>query len=378
MASTEKAFIYTDAYCDYDYGMTHPLKIIRLKLAYELIKAHGLLSIPSVQFIPGRKADEEDLALFHSPEYLQALKAASDGSGGQNVYEFGLGPGDNPVFKGVYDWSRWVVGATIQAVEFVSEGQGDVAFSMAGGLHHAQRSRASGFCYINDPAIGIRRALQKGKRVAYLDIDAHHGDGVQWAFYDSNQVLTISLHQTGYTLFPGTGFENEIGEGRGEGFSVNIPFLPYTDDETYLWAFDEIVPPLMDAFRPDLVVTQLGVDTFFNDPLAKLNLSIRCFEKVVRRMKAMAPRWVALGGGGYDVSNVARAWALAWAVMNDVELKEDLPESYREKAARLGIYDRELRGRNGPPDYEGREEIRREAGRVVEYIKKVVFPKVSV
>ncbi len=213
--------------------------------------------------------------------------------------------------------------------------------------------------------------------MVYLDVDAHHGDGVQWAFYDTNQVLTISLHETGYTLFPGTGFENEIGEGVGEGYSVNVPFLPYTNDETYLWAFEEIVPPLIHAFHPDLVVTQLGVDTFCNDPLTKLNLSIHCFEKVIRRVKEIAPRWVALGGGGYDISNVARAWTLAWALMNDVELKDELPEPYLEKAARLGIYEKKLRGENSSPHHTQREDIRRETKRVVDYVEKVVFPKVS-
>jgi len=373
----KKAFIYTDAYFDYDYGMTHPLKIIRLKLAYELIKASGLLGLSSVQYLPARKADEETLAIFHSREYLQALKEASQGRFDQRIYEYGLGPGDNPIFRGLYDWSCWVVGATLQAVDFVMNGEGDVAFNVAGGLHHAQRSKASGFCYINDPVIGLSRIIQRGKRAVYLDIDAHHGDGVQWAFYGTNQVLTISLHETGYTLFPGTGFENEIGEGPGEGYSVNVPFLPYADDETYLWAFEEIVPPLIRAFQPDLIVTQLGVDTFYNDPLTKLNLTIRAFERVVRRIKEIAPRWVALGGGGYDTSNVARAWSLAWALMNDVELEEPLPEAYLEKAARLGIYEKELRGREVPPLYDKRDDIRREAERVVDYIRKVVFPKVS-
>jgi len=373
----KKAFVYTDAYFDYDYGLMHPLKIIRLKLAYELIKACGLLSLSSVQYLPTQKADEEDLALYHSREYLHVLKRASEGHANQGAYLFGLGPGDNPIFTGLYDWSLWVVGATLQAIDFVEWGEGDIAFNIAGGLHHAQKSRASGFCYINDPVIGISSLLRKEKRVVYLDVDAHHGDGVQWAFYETNQVLTISLHETGYTLFPGTGFENEIGEGVGEGYSVNVPFLPYTDDETYLWAFEEIVPPLIDAFQPDLVVTQLGVDTFYNDPLTKLNLSIHCFEKVIRRIKEIAPRWVALGGGGYDISNVARAWSLAWAVMNDVELKDELPEPYLEKAARLGIYEKELRDKRIPPHYTQQEDIRRETKRVVNYIKKVVFPKVS-
>jgi len=369
------AFIYTDTYLDYDYGLNHPLKIVRLKMAYELIHAEGLLSLPSVQTMITRKAEEDDLAIFHSREYLSILRQANKGHLQENAYSYGLGPGDNPVFPGLYDWSLWVTGATLQAVNFVANGEGEVAFNIAGGLHHALRSRASGFCYVNDPVIGILNLLNRGKRVAYIDIDAHHGDGVQKAFYHTDQVLTISLHETGHTLFPGTGFEYEIGEGEGEGYSVNLPFPPYTDDEVYLWAFEEIVPPLIHAFQPDIIVSQLGVDSFYNDPLTNLHLTIHGYEKTIRRIKDLAPRWVALGGGGYDVSNVARAWTLAWAVMNEVELGEDLPELYLERAARLGIYEKVLRGSLISPPLRWREEIRMEAERVVNYLKRIVFPK---
>jgi len=370
------AFIYTDAYLDYDYGPTHPLRVIRLKLTYELIRAYGLLDLPSVKFIHTLKADEEDLALFHSREYLDILKEANDGYWGGDAYSYGLGPGDNPIFPGLYNWSLLTTGATVQAVDFVASGEGEMAFNIAGGLHHAMRSRASGFCYVNDPVIGILKLINRGKRVAYIDIDAHHGDGVQKAFYQTDQVLTISLHESGYSLFPGSGFEYEIGEGEGEGYSVNLPFLPYTDDEVYLWAFEEIVPPLIHAFRPDVVVSQLGVDTFYNDPLTNLHLSIFGFEKVVRRIKDLAPRWVALGGGGYDVSNVARAWTLAWAVMNGIELSEELPGSYLEKAAGVGIYEKQLRGGLKSSPHSERKDIRTEAERVVSYIKETVFPRV--
>ena len=370
------AFIYTDAYLDYDYGPTHPLRVIRLKLTYELIRAYGLLDLPSVKFIHTLKADEEDLALFHSREYLDILKEANDGYLQGDAYSYGLGPGDNPIFPGLYNWSLLTTGATVQAVDFVASGEGEMAFNIAGGLHHAMRSRASGFCYVNDPVIGILKLINRGKRVAYIDIDAHHGDGVQKAFYQTDQVLTISLHESGYSLFPGSGFEYEIGEGEGEGYSVNLPFLPYTDDEVYLWAFEEIVPPLIHAFRPDVVVSQLGVDTFYNDPLTNLHLSIFGFEKVVRRIKDLAPRWVALGGGGYDVSNVARAWTLAWAVMNGIELSEELPGSYLEKAAGVGIYEKQLRGGLKSSPHSERKDIRTEAERVVSYIKETVFPRV--
>jgi len=371
------AFIYTDAYFDYDYGPTHPLKVFRLKLAHELIEAYGLLEEPSVELIPTRKADEEDLALFHSRDYLNILKEANGGTLQRSAYPYGLGPGDNPIFKGLYDWSLWVTGATLQAGDLVAKGEKEIAFNIAGGLHHADRSRASGFCYVNDAVVGIMRLLRQGKRVAYVDLDAHHGDGVQRAFYRTDQVLTISLHETGATLFPGTGFEHEIGEGNGKGYSVNLPFPPFTRDDVYGWAFEEIVPPLLHGFRPDIVVTQLGVDSFSSDPLTNLHLSILGFEKVLRRLKELAPRWVALGGGGYEVSNVARAWALAWAVMNGVDISDDLPESYQEKAARFGVYDKKLRTGPLPSPPGGDSGVRAEVERVVGYLKQTVFPIVT-
>jgi len=371
------AFIYTDAYLDYDYGPTHPLRIIRLKLTYDLIKAYELLDLPSVQFIPTIKAEEKDLAAFHSEEYLEILKQANEGHLTRSAYYFGLGPGDNPIFPGLYNFSLLLAGATLQAVDFVADEKGEIAFNMAGGLHHAMRSRASGFCYINDPVIGIMRLLSRGKRVAYIDIDAHHGDGVQKAFYETNQVLTISLHESGSTLFPGTGFEYEIGKGEGEGYSVNLPFPHDTNDGVYIWAFEEVVPELIHAFQPDVVVTQLGVDTFYDDPLTNLHLSILGYERVLKRIKDLAPRWVALGGGGYNISNVARAWTLAWAVMNGIELKEDLPEAFFKEAEKMGVEERELRGSLRTPLHSQNEENRVEMERVVHYIKETIFPKIK-
>jgi acetoin utilization protein AcuC len=370
-------FICTDAYLDYDYGPTHPLRIIRLKLTYGLIKSYGLLDLPSVQFIPTIKAEEKDLAAFHSEEYLNILKQANEGYPIEDAYFYGLGPGDNPIFPGLFNLSLLLTGATLQAVDFVADGKGEIAFNIAGGLHHAMRARASGFCYINDPVIGIMRLLKRGKRVAYIDIDAHHGDGVQKAFYETNQVLTISLHESGHTLFPGTGFEYEIGEGEGEGYSVNLPFPPHTEDEVYVWVFDEVVPELVHAFKPDVVVTQLGVDTFYDDPLTNLHLSIFGFERILKKIKNLAPRWVALGGGGYNISNVARAWTLAWAVMNGIELNEKLPESFLKEAVEFGIEEKELRGRLGTPPHSQNKENRMEMERVVHYIKETVLPKVK-
>jgi acetoin utilization protein AcuC len=221
------------------------------------------------------------------------------------------------------------------------------------------------------------RLLSCGKRVAYIDIDAHHADGVQKAFYETNQVLTISLHEAGYTLFPGTGFEHEIGEGEGEGYSVNLPFPSYTGDEVYLWSFEEVVPELVQAFKPDVVVTQLGVDAFYDDPLTNLHVTISGYEKILKMIKALAPKWVAVGGGGYNISNVARAWTLAWAVMNGVELRDELPESFQKETARMGIEERMLRERPKVRLDSQNKDNRAEMERVVRYIRETVFPKVK-
>jgi acetoin utilization protein AcuC len=370
------ALIYTERYADFDYGAAHPLRIARLKLTYELMRANGLLSLPSMRLIETRAASEEELALFHTRDYLDVLKHSSQGSPREDAYLYGLGPGDNPIFEGMWEWSLLASGASIQCAQLVAEGEVDVAFNIAGGLHHAFEDRASGFCYINDPVIAIYWLLDRGKRVAYIDIDAHHGDGVQRAFYGTNRVLTISLHESGTFLFPGTGYEIEMGVGERLGFAVNIPFHPLTGDETYVWAFEEIVPPLVRGFAPDVVVTQLGVDTFYGDPLAHLCLTTKGFTAVIEKLRGLSIPWIALGGGGYEVTNVAKAWTLAWAVMNGVELGDDLPEGFEEIGRPLGFRGSSLKD-SSLSIPEGRcREARVEAERVVKYLKKVLFPKV--
>jgi acetoin utilization protein AcuC len=197
--------------------------------------------------------------------------------------------------------------------------------------------RASGFCYVNDAVLAIMTLRARGWRVAYVDIDAHHGDGVQFAFYGDPNVLTISTHERGDRLFPGTGFVDEMGAGQGLGFSVNLPLQPFTDDTVYQPAFEAVVPPLLRAFEPDVLVAQLGIDSHHTDPLTHLSLTVQGFEAAVRRLLDLVPRVVALGGGGYDLPNVARAWTAAWAALNDVTLPEDLPRPLHKDMRRLGL-----------------------------------------
>lgn len=368
------AFLYAEDFEKFDYGPSHPLKIFRLKLTRELIRAYGLFSLPNSKVVRARMADENELVEFHDREYIEVLKAADKGISVAGAGYYGLGAGDNPVFKGVFEWSRLVSGASLQAAEMVDSGEVDIAFSISGGLHHASASRASGFCYINDPVIAIMSLLRKGRRVVYIDIDAHHGDGVQEAFYATDKVLTISLHETGKTLFPGRGFEDEIGMGEGKGYSVNIPMPASSDDELFVYAFTEIVPPLIEKFRPDVVVSQLGVDSFRSDPLTHLNYTNNGFCEAVKKIREISPRWVALGGGGYDVANVAKAWTLAWAIMNDVDVPDKIPSEFLARFPLEGFCSGKIRDLHYVTGGDEKALMRDEVRKVVDFLRGMQFP----
>ena len=326
------AFVYDDLLSRHLLAETHPLKPVRLKYTYELLESLGAFEVSNAELTPPRQAKEDEVLSYHTPEYLRAVQGLSRGDGSIDGAQFSLGPGDNPVYEGMYDAALWSTGASLKAAELLATDSYDAAFSISGGLHHAMPGYAYGFCVFNDPVIAIKTLVSRGMRVAYVDIDCHHGDGVQHAFYETDQVLTISMHESGKFLFPGTGFTEEIGAGRGRGYSVNVPLYPYTTDEVYLWAFNEVVPPLVEAFRPDVLATQLGIDSHFRDPITHLGLTVQGFEKAVRELARLAPaRWLAMGGGGYDLQAVARAWALAYGVMSEQEFPDETPEAYRER-----------------------------------------------
>ncbi len=365
--------IYSEEFSRFDYGSGHPLKPIRLKLTFELIRSCRLLASPDSRVIEPHHASVEDLLVFHSKKYVEILQASNSGEPPAGAEAYGIGPGDNPAFPGMFEWSVLVAGASLKAAELVDSGESEVAFNIAGGLHHAHASMASGFCYINDPVLAIRHLTDRGRRVAYIDIDAHHADGVQEAFYASDRVMTISLHETGRMLFPGSGFENETGSGTGKGYSVNIPLPPEADDEIFVHAFRQTVPPLVEAFKPDIVVSQLGVDTFVNDPLAHLNLTTNGFCEMVQMIKSLAPKWIALGGGGYDIANVARAWTLAWAVMNDLDAPDNIPETYLQQYAGSGFTSAKLRDEPFLIEGKRKEMMREEVDRVIRYVRENVI-----
>ena len=328
---TRTAIICSEELWQRGHGEGHPLRPERLQRAYELLLAYDAFDGNQSRLLPPRPATTEELLLFHTEEYLNAVRSLSDGEKECTPSRYNFGPGDNPVFEGMYETAALKVGAALVAAESVSTGEVDVAFSLAGGMHHAHANYASGFCIFNDIAVIIHTLLRQGLRVAYVDIDVHHADGVQEAFYDSDRVLTISIHESGSFIFPGTGFVRDTGAGVGLGFAVNLPLAPYTDDEVYLEAFKEVVPPLLKWFRPDIVVSQLGVDTHYLDPLAHLALTTEGYTEVVRIIKGLAPRWVALGGGGYELTVMPRAWTLAYGIMSDREFPDELPPAYAEK-----------------------------------------------
>lgn len=321
----------------FDFGAYHPFKTYRLGLTYALIDAYGLAEAPLACILLPRPATDAELLAFHLPAYLEVLRLADSGMFVPNLFSHNLGTGDNPVFPGVYEWATGVAGASIDCAKAVLEGRARIAFNLAGGLHHAMPGHAAGFCHINDAALAVATLVLAGKRVAYLDIDAHHGDGVQHAFYKTNQALTVSVHQDGHTIFPGTGFVGEIGLEAGRGYAVNVPLVPGARDDAFTRVFDEIVFPLLGCYQPDVLVTQLGADALLGDRVAALGMSLPCFEQYVTRLAALDLPWVALGGGGYDVGNVTRAWTLAWARMNGTELPDEIPMTWQTEAAPYGV-----------------------------------------
>lgn len=326
------AFVYADALSRHVLRADHPMRPARLRYTYELLAAYGAFDGESSRLMSPRSATEEELEWVHTPEYIAAVRSLSAGLNLGRPERFGFsGQGDNPVYPGMYDAACLSSGATLLAAELVAGRRVDAAFSIAGGLHHAAPGYASGFCIFNDPALAIHYLLARGLRAAYVDVDAHHGDGVQSVFYGDDRVLTISIHESGQYLFPGTGFVSESGTGEGVGCSVNIPLYPYTEDELYLWAFRETALPLIRAFAPDVLVTQLGIDSYHSDPLTHLQLTSRGYLEVVQELAGLGLPWLALGGGGYDLSAVARCWTLAYGAMLGVDWPDAIPAAYADQ-----------------------------------------------
>jgi acetoin utilization protein AcuC len=318
------ALVYGDELMKHRLSDQHPLQPIRVKLAMDLIRSTGL--IEHCRLLPPRPATIDELELVHSPEYVDLVRRLSNpakrgGVSEERVHAAGFGSADNPISDELHEGTALVVGASLVAAEAIDSGAALHAFSPSGGLHHAHRSRASGFCTYNDPAIACRWLKDRGHRVAYVDVDVHHGDGVEGIFYTDPDVLTISLHESGRYLFPGTGFVEDCGAGPGRGTAANLPFVPFTWDEPWLEGFEKVVPALLRRFKPTVLVTQDGCDTHYLDPLAHIAATTRIWPRVGRMFHELAHelcggRWLALGGGGYAIYEVVpRAWTLFFAEM---------------------------------------------------------------
>jgi acetoin utilization protein AcuC len=326
----------------YDFGPGHPLAPVRVELTIELARAFGVLTEAGVSVECPPPATDAELELVHDPRYIAAVRLAGGPRPNSSVLAFGLGTEDDPVFPGMHDASALVAGATLAAARAVWSGGAEHGASIAGGLHHAMRGNASGFCVYNDPAIAIAWLLEAGaERVAYVDIDVHHGDGVQAAFYADPRVLTISLHESPATLFPGTGWSSETGGPGAEGSAVNVALPAGIRDAGWLRAFHAVVPALLRAFRPQVLVSQHGCDTHALDPLANLELSIdaqRAAHAAIHKLahEVAGGRWLLTGGGGYELLQVVpRTWThlLAEAAGRPIDPQAHTPDSWRQFAA---------------------------------------------
>ncbi len=345
MGDGRVVMVWDDQLAAYDLGRGHPLAPVRVELTVDLIRRTGLLgpaddrvgrAHPVEEVLPG-VYDEDELRRLHRPDYLEAVRRLSADPGLGASFEYGLGPGDTPAFRGMHTASMQVCAATKEAARQVWEGEAIHAFNPAGGLHHAMPDRAAGFCIYNDPAVAIDWLLEHGaERIVYVDVDVHHGDGVEVLFADDPRVLTLSLHESGRFLFPGTGFIDDIGGPGARGSAANLPLNPGTTGDVWLDAFDAAAEPLIRAFAPDILVTQLGCDTHATDPLAHLSLTVDDMAATYARLHALAHelcegRWLATGGGGYQLAQVVpRAWTLAFSEMSGRSLPVETPMGWRE------------------------------------------------
>src|SRR5689334_22372504 len=379
--------VWSEELLNYDLGATHPMAPGRLEFTMALARDLDVLALGDTRISAPRPASSDVLHLVHDPAYVAAVRAAVPGDSALHD-AFGLGSEDNPIFNGTHEASALVPGATMDAAIAVRTGRAQHAVNLEGGLHHAMPARASGFSVYNDAAVAIDWLLADGvQKVAYVDLDAHHGDGVEAAFYGDPRVLTISLHESGYTAFPGTGFPGESGHGAAEGHAVNVALPPGTDDAGWLRAFHAVVPPLVRAFEPEILLTQLGCDTHRLDPLAQLDLSVDAHRHSYAALHQLAHettggRWIAVGGGGYEVVQVVpRSWTHLLAEITDHPLDPDsaIPDSWLELVFRRT-------GREGPkcltdgaePSYRpwdaGEGDVDDPVDRAVAATRRAVFP----
>jgi acetoin utilization protein AcuC len=318
------AFIYGPEFSKFKAYKGYPWLFDRSEVTYQLCNRLQLFDRDSTEIHAPKPARPEALLSFHTKKYISLLKKANQGKPNEEWLRHGLGTTECPVFEGVYDYHALAAGATLLGAELIDQDKADIVFSPTGGFHHAGSDFAAGFCYINDIVLAIKNWLRRRRRILYIDIDAHHGDQVQAAFYKTSKVMTVSFHESGHTLYPfKTGFTGEVGQGRAKGYAINVPLPENTGDEEFLWAFDRIFLPIAQAFQPDVVVAVLGADVLFSDPFSSLQLTNGSVSQALQIILQVSPKLLALGGGGYVRENIARTWTLAWATMNHMGPNEE-------------------------------------------------------
>ena len=315
MAKRRAAFLHSAEIEGYHYPPDCPFKTERAGMTRRILDGMGLLDGPDRAEVGFQAAPRAVLERFHTARYLDTMQRTAAGDLDVAGLGMGFGQPEVPVFREMVEYAALACGATLRGADLLLDGEADVAFNPSGGYHHARPEAAAGFCYMNDVALACLALAERVDRVLFLDVDVHHSDGVQDAFYDRRDVMTLSFHETGDALFPGTGYPREIGTGDGEGYSVNVPLPPGTYDDAYLRAFEAVAPPLVGAFDPDVIVYEVGADGLAGDPLADLALTNNTYAEVTRQVMAFGKPVLATGGGGYHPENTARAWALVWSVL---------------------------------------------------------------
>ncbi len=372
--TSNSVFIYSSEFEKHLYPPEHPFNTVRAKRVRDIVNSMGLLTGSSGREVAPEPAERVVLKKFHTARYLHALKRSAAGHWSPEALEMGIGSPDCPIFKGLYDYAVLAAGGTLKAAEMILKGQTNLAFNPSGGYHHAGPELAAGFCYIDDVALASIVLAEQGKRVLYLDVDVHHGDGVANAFYDRSDVLTISLHQNPKTLFPGTGFEHEMGEGAGKGYCVNVPLPVGTYDQAYMKAFEAVAVPLMKAYNPDVIVFELGADALAGDPLANLSLTNNTYAEIINHLMNFGKPILATGGGGYNVENTVRAWALAWSIFCGADQGEDIHHVIGGVLLESTEWQGGLRDRELPVTDSQRETVMPALDVTIEKIKANIFP----
>lgn len=367
------AFIHSENFSKFKPPKGYPWSVDRSEATFQLCKKLKLLDHEWIGVHTPSPAKESEILAFHDKKYISLLKKANKGVLDEEWLRYGLGTSECPIYPGVYDYNRLAVGATLLGVKLINDGTADIVFNPTGGFHHAGKDFAAGFCYINDVVLAAKKWVLKKKRVLYVDIDAHHGDQVQAAFYNSSKVMTLSFHESGKTLFPfNTGFENEIGKGHGKGYAVNVPLPVDTGDEEFMWAFQRIFPPFVKSFKPDVVIAALGADGLFSDPLSNLKLTNVSFSQAVRMIADHAPKLLALGCGGYSLEGAVRTWTLEWAILNNLGCSEEDLMSFGGAFQGDGVCS--LRDMPSFIPDEIRKRNRTEIKRITKAVQKVIFP----